>query len=200
MTKVDMLEERNLDSMEAVVDVMAEAGVDERVCVGDVVDEIDGNAFGPLMLVPAMIAVTPASGIPGMTATCGLIIALIAIQIVLRRKALWLPGFLRRRSISRSRLETARDWLAKPARVIDRLTGKRLTFLVKPPFDIVPALICLMIGLLMPFMEFVPFSGTMAGAAVTLFALSLTTEDGLLAVLGTAFLGVVGYLGFTTVT
>ena len=86
-----MHEERNLDSMEAVVDIMADAGTDERVCVGDLVDEIDGNAFGPLMLVPALIAVTPASGIPGLTATCGLIIALIAVQIVLRRKALWLP-------------------------------------------------------------------------------------------------------------
>lgn len=195
-----MHEERNLDSMEAVVDIMADAGTDERVCVGDLVDEIDGNAFGPLMLVPALIAVTPASGLPGLTATCGLIIALIAVQIVLRRKALLLPGFLRSRSISRSSLETARDWLAKPARVIDRLTGKRLTFLVKPPFDVVPALICMFIGLAMPLMEFVPFSGTMAGAAVSLFALSLTTEDGLLAVLGTAFLGAVGYLGFTTVT
>jgi hypothetical protein len=195
-----MHEERNLDSMEAVIDVMATAGADERVCVGDLVDEIDGNAFAPMMLVPALIAVTPASGIPGMTATCGLIIALIAVQIVFRRKALWLPGFLRRRSVSRARLETARDWLARPARMIDKLTGKRLSFLVKPPFNVIPALICLMIGLLMPFMEFVPFTGTMAGAAVTLFALSLTTEDGLLAVLGTVFLGLVGYLGFTTVT
>jgi hypothetical protein len=195
-----MHEERNLDSMEAVIDITAEAGTDERVCVGDVLDEIDGNAFGPLMLVPAMIAVTPASGIPGLTATCGLIIALIAVQIVLRRKVPWLPGFLRRRSISRSKLETARDWLARPARVIDRLTAKRLSFLVKPPFDVVPALICMVIGLAMPLMEFIPFSGSMAGAAVSLFALALVTEDGLLAVLGTAFLGAIGYLAFTTVT
>ena len=195
-----MHEERNLDSMEAVMDVMVTAGADERVCVGDLVDEIDGNAFGPLMLVPALVAVTPASGIPGMTAICGLIIALIAVQIVFRRKALWLPGFLRRRSVSRSRLERVRDWLAKPARLIDRLTGKRLSFLVKPPFDIGAALICLCIGLAMPFMEFIPFSGTMAGIAVSLFALALVTEDGLLAVLGTAFLGGVGFIGWSAVT
>lgn len=195
-----MHEERNLDSMEAVVDVMATAGASDRVCVGDIVDEIDGNAFAPLMLAPALLAVTPASGIPGMTATCGLIIALIAAQIVLRRKMLWLPGFLRRRSVSRTRLKTARDWLTKPARLIDKVTGKRLAFLVRPPFDIGAALICMCIGLTMPFMEFVPFSGTMAGLAVSLIALALVTEDGVLAVLGTAFLGGIGYIGWTAVT
>lgn len=200
MTKADGNEERDLDSMEAVIGVMAEAGDDDRVRVSDLADEIGGDAFGPLMLVPALIAVTPASGIPGLTATCGLIIALVAAQLVFRRKALWLPGFLRRRSISRSRLETARNWLAKPAQLIDRVTGKRLSFLVKPPFDIVPALICMMIGLFMPFMEFVPFSGTMAGMAVSLFALAFVTEDGLLAILGTVFLGAVGYLAFTALT
>ncbi|MCO6393185.1 exopolysaccharide biosynthesis protein [Aliihoeflea aestuarii] len=200
MTKADMLEERNLNSMEAVVDLMAEVGSEDRVCVGDIVDDIDGDAFAPLMLFPALLAVTPASGIPGMTATCGLIIALVAVQIVLRRKAVWLPGFLRRRSISRARLQTARDWLAKPARAIDKVTGKRLAFLVRPPFDIGAALICMCIGLTMPFMEFVPFSGTMAGIAVSLIALALVTEDGVLAVLGTGFLATVSYIGWSAVT
>jgi hypothetical protein len=185
---------QDLDSMEAVLDVMAGAGQDRKVYVGDMVDEIGGNAFGPLMLIPALVAVTPASGIPGLTATCGLIIALVAAQLVFRRKSLWLPGFLRNRSIERSKLETGRDWLSKPARFIDRITAKRLSFLVNPPFDVVPALICLAIGLVMPFMEFIPFSGSIAAGAVGLFALSLVTEDGILALFGTVLVGGLVYL------
>ncbi len=185
---------QDLDSMEAVLDVMAGAGQDRKVYVGDMVDEIGGNAFGPLMLIPALVAVTPASGIPGLTATCGLIIALVAAQLVFRRKSLWLPGFLRNRSIERSKLETGRDWLSKPARFIDRITAKRLSFLVNPPFDVVPAFICLAIGLVMPFMEFIPFSGSIAAGAVGLFALSLVTEDGILALFGTVLVGGLVYL------
>lgn len=173
------------DSMESVVEKMAEAGDGESIGVGDMIDEIGGGAFGPLMLVPALIAVTPASGVPGVTATCGLIIALVAIQLVFRRKTLWLPGFLRNRSIDRSKVEKAREWLAGPARLIDRVTAKRLSFLVRPPFDILPALICLAAGLIMPLLEFIPFSGSVAAGAVALFALAFVTEDGLLALLAT---------------
>lgn len=192
-----MSQDNDLDTMEAVLDTIADAGDGSRVSVGNIVDEIGDDAFGPLMLIPALVAVTPASGIPGLTATAGLIIALVAFQMVIGRKALWLPGFILRRTISRSKLDTARDWLAKPARIIDRLTGKRLSFLVKPPFSLVPALICLCAGLIMPFLEFVPFSGSIMAGAVALFALSFVTEDGILSVLATMLVAGVGYLAWT---
>lgn len=189
-----MSDDDNLDSMEAIIDKMAEAGSDDTVRVGDVVDEIGDDAFGPLMLVPALVAVTPASGVPGLTATCGLIIVLVSAQLVFRRKSLWLPDFLRNRSMARSKLDKGRDWLVKPARLIDRLTGKRLSFLVTPPLDIIPALICLCIGLVMPLLEFVPFSGSFAAGAVALYALALVTEDGVPAILATALLGGLAYV------
>lgn len=192
-----MPDDNDLDTMEAVLDTIADAGDGRRVSVEDIVNEIGDDAFGPLMLIPALVAVTPASGIPGLTATCGLIIALVAVQMVIARKALWLPGFLLRRTMPRSKLDTARDWLAKPARLIDRLTGKRLSFLVKPPFSVVPATICLAAGLIMPFLELIPFSGSVMAGAVSLFALSFVTEDGILSVLATALVATAGYLAWT---
>ncbi len=194
-----MPENNDLDSMEAVLDTIADAGDGRRVSVEDIVNEIGDDAFGPLMLIPALVAVTPASGIPGLTATAGLIIALVSFQMVIGRKALWLPGFILNRTMSRSKLDTARDWLAKPARIIDRLTGKRLSFLVKPPFSVVPALICLCAGLVMPFLEVIPFSGSVMAGAVSLFALSFVTEDGILSVLGTALVATAGYLAWTAI-
>lgn len=185
------------DSMKSVIDKMAEAGHGDMIAIGDLVDEMGQGAFGAMMLVPALIAVTPASGIPGLTTTCGLIIALAAAQRVLRREALWLPGFLRNRSIARTKVEKGHQWLATPAGWIDKLTGKRLSFLVKPPFDIVPSMICLATGLIMPILEFIPFSGSVAAGAVALFALAFVTEDGVLAVLATALVGLVVYIVWT---
>ncbi|MBL0934947.1 MAG: exopolysaccharide biosynthesis protein [Rhizobiaceae bacterium] len=192
-----MPDQHDLDSMEVVLDTIADAGDGKRVSVEDIVHEIGDDAFGPLMLIPALVAVTPASGIPGLTATCGLIIALVAFQMVIGRKALWLPGFLLRRTMPRAKLDTARDWLARPARIVDRLTGKRLSFLVKPPFSVIPATICLAAGLVMPFLELIPFSGSVMAGAVSLFALSFVTEDGILSVLATALVATAGYLAWT---
>lgn len=195
-----MPQDDDLDTMEGIVDTVAKAGDGDRVAVSDVVEEIGDDAFGPLMLVPALVAVTPASGIPGLTATAGLMIVLVSAQLVMRRKALWLPAFLMDRSISRDKLATARDWLRKPARLLDKITSKRLSFLVRPPFDIFAATICMMCGMIMPFLEFIPFSGSFAAGAVALIALSFITEDGLLGVLASGLIGGLAYLIFGWVT
>lgn len=193
-----MAQQQDLHSVEGVLDTVVHAGDGSRVSVGDVVHEIGEDAFGPLMLVPALITVSPASGIPGLTSLGGICIALVAVQMVLMRRTLWLPGILLKRKINRKTLEKAVSWLRKPARIIDKVTRRRLRLLVKAPFALVPALICLAIGLVMPFMEVIPFSGSLAASAVSLFALAFTTEDGLLAILATLVVGGVGYLAWTT--
>ncbi|MBP0439357.1 exopolysaccharide biosynthesis protein [Tianweitania sediminis] len=188
----------DLHSMKEVLEVVAEAGDGDQVSVDDAVKEIGDDAFAPLLLIPALIAVTPASGIPGLSAVCGIIIALISVQMVFRRECLWLPQFILRQSVSRSSLQKARDWMVKPARVIDWVTRKRLSFLVRYPFSIGPALFCLGAGLCMPFLEVIPFSASFMAGAVSLFALALVTEDGLLAVLAFGLIVAAGYFAWTT--
>ncbi|WP_274426552.1 exopolysaccharide biosynthesis protein [Chelativorans sp. YIM 93263] len=178
----------------SVIDRVEHAGEDGRVAIADVMDEIGTGAFGPLLLVPALILVSPLSGIPGMPSIGSLLISLIAIQIVLRRKSLWLPAFLRNRTVSKERLDNAMAYLHKPARLIDRVTHRRLVFLVGWPFRIVPALISSVMVLFAPAFEMVPFSVSVAAAAVSLFGLAMVTEDGLLVLIGLAFIGAAIYL------
>lgn len=185
-------------TVEELVKTVGDAGNgDEDVSVEQIVEAIGDDAFAPLMLVPALIAITPASGIPGLTAMTGLIVVLISVQLVARRRSLWLPGFILRRKISRSKLDTATRWLQRPSRLVDRLTAKRLVFLVRPPFSIVPAVICMCAGLVMPLMEFVPFSGSVMAGAIALIALSFMADDGLLALLAGGLLVAAGYLVWT---
>lgn len=180
----------------SVIDRVEHAGKDGRVAVADVVDEIGTGAFGPLLLVPALVLVSPASGIPGIPTIGSLLISLIAIQIVAHRKILWLPAFLRNRTISKKRLDNAMAYLHKPARLIDRLTRRRLVFLVGWPFRIVPALISSVMVLFAPAFEMVPFSVSVAAAAVSLFGLAMVAEDGLLVLVGLAFVCAAIYLGW----
>jgi hypothetical protein len=53
----------------------------------------------------------------------------------------------------------------------------------------VTALICLLIALAMPPMEFIPFSANGAGLALALLGLGLVARDGLVLLLGFALFG-----------
>lgn len=187
-----MIEKAAPHSFASVLKRLEEAGTGPKVTVSEIVDAVGQRAFAPLLLIPALLVVSPASGIPGVSTVVGIMITLISAQIVFRRKSVWLPEFLRRRTISRRSLHGAVRFLEKPAGVIDRYTYRRLAFLTEWPFDIVPAIICLGAGLIMPFFEFVPFTSSILGAAVGLFSLALVTSDGVLVLIGLGLLAGAG--------
>lgn len=178
------------ESIEDVLDCVEEAGGDaERVSVSDIVERIGDGAFAPLMLVPALVIISPASAILGLSSFCGMIIALIALQMVLGRKTLWLPRFILDRTVPNASLDKAVGWLGGPARFIDGLTRKRLTRLVEPPFTRLWAALCLLLALVIPVFELVPMSATIIASAIALFGLAMLARDGLFVVLGLAMLG-----------
>lgn len=176
----------DLESVRGVLRCVEQAGDQGRVAVSEIVEEIGDDAFGPLLLVPALLLASPASGIPGLPTIGGLLMVLIAFQVVIGCKHLWLPDFIRRRTIARGVLDTATNFLNKPARFIDRTTRKRLTLFTEGPLGFVPAVMSLAIALLVPLFEIVPMSATLAGVAVSFFALAMVTKDGLLVLIGLA--------------
>ncbi|WP_306118871.1 MULTISPECIES: exopolysaccharide biosynthesis protein [unclassified Roseitalea] len=174
-----------LRSLTAVLDrAMREADRDQ-VAVGNIVDAFGRASFVPLILVPALAVVTPLSGIPAFSSFCGITIFLIASQWFVGRDHVWLPQWIMRRHVSGKRLadalETMRPWAAR----LDRFTRERLRFLFHRPFRFVPPLACALFGLMMPFLELVPFSSSLLGAAVALLSFSMLTRDGLFALIAT---------------
>lgn len=178
------------ESIEDVLDCVEQAGNgDTRVSVADIVERIGDGAFAPLMLVPALVMISPLTAMFGVSTVCGLVVALIAFQMVIGRERLWLPGFVLRRTVSSRRLDRTVGWFARPARFVDAMTGKRLTVLVDPPLTRVWALLCLVLALVIPALELVPMSATVVASAIALFGLAMLARDGLLALLGLAVLG-----------
>ena len=178
------------DSIEDVLECVEGAGGGrQRVSVSDIVERIGDDAFAPLMLVPALTALSPASAIFGLSTVCGLTIALIAIQIVIGRRKLWLPEFILRWTISSRRRDQIVHVLSKPAHLVDGLTHRRLSVIVAPPLDRLWALICMMLALVMPALELVPMSASILAGAISLFALAILARDGFVALLGLGVLG-----------
>lgn len=179
--------------VETLIDELGHAGSEaDRVRVADIVDAIGDDGLGALILVPALIMISPASGIPGLSTAGAVVILLAAVQMAVGRNTLWLPGFLSRQTIARSKLDMATRWLESVARWIDRLTRKRLTPLVRRPLNLLPLGICIGIACVVPVMEFIPFSASLAACAIAFFGLGFVAEDGLLVAIGLAIAAGVG--------
>ncbi|MHC0052133.1 exopolysaccharide biosynthesis protein [Actibacterium sp. D379-3] len=182
------------ETISDVLDTLADVSTGERVSVREIVESMGERSFAPLLLVPAMVLVSPISSIPGMPTLGALVMSLIVVQILLGRDYLWLPEVLARRSLPSDRMERAVNWLRKPAAWIDRHAHQRLPYLTIRPLSYIALLTCLAVTLVMPLMEFVPALATVAAFAITLFAVGMLTRDGLFVIGGYSFVGLGGLL------
>ncbi|MGM0823642.1 MAG: exopolysaccharide biosynthesis protein [Pseudomonadota bacterium] len=160
-----------------------------RVSVDDVVHAVGRRSFGPLLLVAGLITLAPIIGdIPGMPTLMAALVLLVSVQLLAGRETFWLPGWMLKRSISRDKFDKGIRFLKKPARWVDGLLRVRLPWLTGYIGIRVTAVVCLLIALAMPPMEFIPFSANGAGLALALLGLGLVARDGLVLLLGFALL------------
>ncbi len=162
----------------------------ESVSLGAILDSVGRRSFAPFLLIAGLITLAPLVGdIPGVPTLMATLVVFSSVQLLVGRDHIWLPAWLLERRVSRARFAKATRWMERPARWIDRLLKQRLVWLTRPPAHLAVALTCLLIALAMPPMEVVPFTANGAGLALTLFALALLANDGLMALLGYALTG-----------
>jgi len=180
---------QEITNLEQMLDRIGESADSKgRVSLGTIVESVGDRSFGPLLLLVGVIMTSPLSGMPGVPTTMGVLVLLIAGQLLFRRDHFWLPGFVLRRSLEQRRVLTAIDWLRPSARFVDRWLRPRLPAFIRGGSTYLISLVCAVIAAVMPMMELVPFSAHVAGLALTAFGLALISRDGLLALL--AFLAI----------
>lgn len=176
--------DEEIKSLEALFDRIRKIDHDrDPVTLGDILQEIGRRSFAPILLVAGLITLAPLIGdIPGVPTLMAILVTLTSGQLLLGRREIWLPGFLLNRSVWRKDLYKVLDRLEKPAKFIDRFFYPRLAVLTVGTGTYVIAAASILIALIMPVLEFIPFSATVAGLALTAFGLSLLSRDGYLAV------------------
>jgi hypothetical protein len=171
--------------LEDILDRLEESGeAHGQVSLDAMLETVGRRSFGPILLVAGLIALSPLSGIPGMPSVLGLLVLLVAGQLLLRRTHFWLPRWMLRREVNHRKLCQATGLMRRPARVIDRFLRPRLTFLTRHVGACVIIVVCVLIALSMPPLEILPFTASLSGAALSTFALALISNDGLVAVIG----------------
>lgn len=155
-----------------------------HVRVGDIIHVVGDRSFAPLLMLVGMLLVSPLSGVPTFPSMVAGIVLLVTLQMLCGRRHFWLPARLLNIQVPCDKLQTALTWLQRPARFIDRITKQRLAVLVRGPSIYVIAVICLSIACLLPLMELILFSSSVAGAVLVVFGVALVARDGVLALLG----------------
>lgn len=129
---------------------------------------------------------------PPIPLVCGLLLALVAIQIVFGREAPWLPAQLLNRSLARTDVERAVSRAVPVFRRLERFSRPRMTFLDTALSMRVMGIVLLVMALGLLFAP--PFVGQIPlGLAVCLVGLGLVERDGLVVIGGLA----IGSIGLT---
>ncbi len=161
----------------------------DRVTVAEIMAKVGGRSFASVILVPALILVSPLSAIPGSPTLGMLIIVTVTVQALIGRQHLWLPGVLMRRSVAAPRMRRAMNWLRGPAAWVDRHSRDRWHFLTVPPLARLAQVAILLTALPWPLLEPLPMVTSIGATGVSLLALGLMVRDGVIVVMGYVFLG-----------
>lgn len=173
---------RTPEDLEALLNKLNEVAVKagDRVSVREVYCAIGERSFGPLLLAAGLLGMTPVSAIPGAPTVLAVVTLLIAGQLLLGRRTLWLPRRLLDLSVRGDRLKATVRIARKPARLVDRVVKPRLAVLTGGLADRIVAATCVLVALAVPPLELLPFVAFVPATAIAAFGLGLVARDGLL--------------------
>lgn len=178
-----------LDKLERLADQQS------RVSLEDAVAAFGNRSYGPFLLVPALIEISPIGGIPGLPTVLAAIIILFAVQMLIGRQHLWLPHVIGKRAAAAGTVHRATAKLRGVASMADRWFHGRLPALTQGPFVRLAALATIALALTVPPLELLPFASTAPMAAIAAFGLALLVRDGALMIAAILLAGVAVAVG-----
>ena len=158
----------------------------DKLTLGEILDSVGRRSYGPLLLVIGLFAISPATVVPGMTWLTAALTLLVAGQMALGLPSIWLPKKALEAELPRNAVASGIEKTRGMAKTIDKLLKPRLTFLSKPPFVNLVALMCILAALITFPLGLIPFAPLAPGLAVMFFGLGMVARDGLWLALGTA--------------
>lgn len=172
----------------------------DEVSLGGTIEAFGTRSYAPFLVVIPLIDISPVGSIPGLPTLLALVIVLTAVQMLVGRKHLWLPGFLANRSISSEKVKKAVKKVRPVANWMDKWFHGRLPVLTRGPMVRVAAVAILVLTLAVPPLELLPLATTAPMAAIAAFGMALLVKDGVLMVIafvaaGAALAVAAGLLG-----
>ena len=149
----------------------------DTTTIGWLIGQLRLRAFGYAMLIFSLPSCLPMP--PGVPTICGLVLAIVGVQMIIGTRRLWLPSFLARRHIGRERLRAmvvrATPWIER----LERFASPRLEVFTGTVGHRLVGIVVLVLAIIMTLP--IPFLGNMPPAfAILVIAIGLTERDGLI--------------------
>lgn len=152
-----------------------------RLTVGDLLASLRSRAFGLSLIVFGLPNLLPIPGLPILT---GIVLVMLALQIVVGREVPWLPARIAGTALPRARLTQVVKRTLPVLRWVETVTRPRLALAAGPTARRLVGLAVLVLAVLLIIVP-IPWIGSMPqGLALCVLGLGLTERDGLLVVAG----------------
>lgn len=153
---------------------------DPQPTVYDIVSKLGPRSFGIVLVLFGLPNLLP---VPGLPMVCGVVIGIVALQMLVGRESLALPRWIGERRLKRDDLCKVIDRAEPTLRWLERVMKPRITALTEKDAQKAIGLVLLLLAIAL--MAPIPFFGGIPpGIAVILFGLALVERDGLFVVLG----------------
>ncbi|MGB0409364.1 MAG: exopolysaccharide biosynthesis protein [Opitutales bacterium] len=178
------------DALEGIL----QTGDERGPSIGKITETVGEKGFGLLLIVLSLPSALPVPA-PGYSTPFGIVIGLIALQMMLGRQTLWIPEKLKRVRIKPSVAQTMLGAAVRFLKKIECFIRPRQRWIRSYPGQAGLALVVLIMACLM--MLPIPLTNTLPAMVIFLIAIGLSEEDGLLATgaFGIGLLAVLLYSG-----
>ena len=186
------------NSVGEILDCLEElTGECDAVSVDRILNAFGTRTYGPAIMVPALLEITPVGAIPGVPTFLAVTIILVAAQKLFGKRHLWMPKLIRDRCVSSEKLGKGTKKLRRLAEFLDRHFHRRLKFMTRAPFAQIAAGMVILLCLSVPFLEVLPFASSVPMLAVAGFGLAILVRDGVLMMIAlAASLAAAGAMGY----
>lgn len=186
----------NLSGVLDEIAAKGDHGAERDITMGDVLDAVGRRSYGPLLLVAGLIAVSPITVIPGMSWVVAGLVFVIAGQMAVGRRRIWLPPAALKAAFPRQALLKGLEKIRPWARRVDTHLKPRLAALSRPPFVNLVALACLFAAAITIPLSLIPIAPLAPSLAIVFFGLGMTAHDGLWLGLGLGLSALAAWLVF----
>jgi hypothetical protein len=157
------------------------------LALGELLDRVQSaDGPGPVLFVLTLPVLLPLP--PGVSMLLALPLLLVAPQIIIGRRRLWLPKALARRTIKRSALVKLVKRVLPPLNRVEQVVRPRQTFLTGRIGRSIVGVACTLIALVLVLP--LPFANLFPALAMGVFALGLARKDGLCVLAGYALVAI----------
>lgn len=169
-------------SSEILLEIAQDKNLGGNPTYQDLVYALGERAFGVALIFFSLPALLPLSTIPGIAFVFSLPIVIFSLQMIGKRRFLWLPPSIARNTISHKKISLIINVAVPYLVLLERISKPRWSWMISPIMEGINglALLCLSILLMLP----IPFSNFIFGGIILLFSLGIAEKDGVFVSIG----------------